>query len=166
MYEGITAMLNRKNMTIIRLIEQTVITQEFRKTVSKHWNDYEKEEMPDYDKEKLRIIKEHYQEFLTWICDTYLVSQEENKQFCRELEKYIEKVFLETGNYLNMMEDLIGSKYIIISKVCPPCKRTYAAADKLRTRMVCILSCNPYLNGVQYYLQIQNLMVDIYDRAV
>ena len=126
MYECITAMLNRKNMTIIRLIEQTVITQEFRKTVSKHWNDYEKEELPDYEKEKLRIIKEHYQEFLTWICDTYLVSQEENKQFCKELEKHIEKVFLETGNYLSMMEDLIGSKHIIISKVCDPvCEEYY-----------------------------------------
>ena len=108
MYEGITAMLNRKDKTIIRLIEQTVITQEFRKTVSKHWNDYEKEEMPDYDKEKFRIIKDHYQEFLTWICDTDLVSQEE---MFKEAKKNIEQA---TKNLVQMANDNGGYDNITV----------------------------------------------------
>lgn len=126
MYEGITAMQNCKNKTLIRMVDSSVFSNEFKRKIAEFWDDFDATGMLGADKEKLKKVRENYQKFVFWISDTNSVNPDNTMQFVNELKKHIAKVFLESFNYSNMVEDLISSKEIVISKVCDPvCEEFY-----------------------------------------
>jgi hypothetical protein len=126
MYEGITAMQNCKNRTLIRMIECDVYSNDFKKRIVEFWNTFDKNGILDKDKKKVEKVLENYQEFVFWISDTNSVNPNDTIEFKKELKKHIGRVFLENYNYINLISDLVTSKEIIISKVCDPaCEKCY-----------------------------------------
>lgn len=125
MYEGILAMKNRKNRTLIRMVESSVFSNDFKRKIAEFWDNYEVAGMLGDDKEKLKIVRENYQNFVFWISDINSVSPKDTVQFEIQLKKHIERVMIESFNYLNMIGDLNSSKYIVISKVCDPACEDY-----------------------------------------
>lgn len=79
MYEGITAMQNCKNRTLIRMVDSSVFSNEFRKEIAEFWDGFDATGMLGADKEKLIKVRENYQEFVFWISDTNSVNPEDRK---------------------------------------------------------------------------------------
>lgn len=126
MYEGITAMQNCKNKTLIRMMECDVYSNDLKNRIVEFWNAFDKNGILDKDKKKVEKVLKNYQKFVFWISDTYSVKPDDTIEFKKELKKHIEKVFLENYNYSNLVSDLVTSKEIIISKVCDPtCENSY-----------------------------------------
>lgn len=126
MYEGITAMKNCKKKSLIRLVENSIFTDKVKRKVAEFWDNFDETKVLGDEKEKLKQVRENYQEFVFWITDTNVVKPDDIIQFEKELKKHVEKVFLESYNYYNMVEDLINSKKDQISKVCDPiCEEYY-----------------------------------------
>ena len=126
MYEGITAMKDCKNKTIIRIVESSIFSNDFKGSVAKFWDECDETKMlGEEDKQKLKKVRDNYQEFVFWISDTHVVKTNDILQFEKELNKHIEKVFLEGSNYYDMVEDLNSSKKVAISKVCDPVGEEY-----------------------------------------
>mgnify|MGYP006895720445 FL=1 len=126
MYEGITAMKNCKKKSLIRLVENSIFTDKVKRKVAEFWDNFDETKVLGDEKEKLKQVRENYQEFVFWITDTNVVKPDDIIQFEKELKKHVEKVFLESYNYYNMVEDLINSKKVQISKVCDPiCEEYY-----------------------------------------
>lgn len=118
MYEGILAMQNCKNKSIIRILENSVFSKEFSSKIVEYWDSYNSNGMFDGDKEKINKIYENYQEFVFWVKDTNAVNSDDYKKFEKELKKFISRVFLEGSEYMCMVEDLESSKFVAVSKVC------------------------------------------------
>lgn len=118
MYEGITSMQECKNTVMMRMVENSVFSIEFRKKIKEFWESFDGTGIFGDDKEKLEKVLGHYQEFVFWINDTNSSISEE--QLIGELKKHIAKIELESFTYDNMIQDLILSKEIVISKVCAP----------------------------------------------
>lgn len=126
MYEGIIAMKNCKKKSLIRLVENSIFTDKVKRKVAEFWDNFDETKVLGDEKEKLKQVRENYQEFVFWITDTNVVKPDDIIQFEKELKKHVEKVFLESYNYYNMVEDLINSKKVQISKVCDPiCEEYY-----------------------------------------
>lgn len=120
MYEGIIAMQECKNKVMIRRVENSVFSIEFRKKIKEFWENFDATGIFGDDKEKLEKVLGHYQEFVFWISDTNANSNISEEQLTDELKKHIAKIELESFSYDNMIQDLISSKEIVISKVCDP----------------------------------------------
>lgn len=125
MYEGITAMKKCKKKSLIRLVENSIFTDKVKRKVAEFWDNFDETKVLGDEKEKLKQVRENYQEFVFWITDTNVVKPDDIIQFEKELKKHVEKVFLESYNYYNMVEDLINSKKVQISKVCDPVGEEY-----------------------------------------
>lgn len=120
MYEGIIAMQECKNKVMIRMVENSVFSIEFRKKIKEFWESFDGTGIFGDDKEKLEKVIGHYQEFVFWISDTNANSNISVEQLTTELKKHIAKIELESFSYDNMIQDLISSKELVISKVCDP----------------------------------------------
>lgn len=125
MYEGITSMKNCKKKTLIRIVENSIFSNEFKRNVAEFWDNSDETKMLGNDKQKLKKVLDYYQEFIFWISDTNVVRTDDTIQFEKELMKHIEKVLMENSNYYNMVEDLNNSKKVVVSKVCDPVGEEY-----------------------------------------
>ena len=120
MYEGISTMQFCKNRTIIRILEDEIFSLEFKKKVLDFWEKYDLNGLANSDLEKLNIVRNGFQDFLSWISDTNSAKSKETTIFSKQLKKHISKVYLEGSAYFDMVEDLTSSKMVTISKVCDP----------------------------------------------
>lgn len=118
MYEGVMAMKEMKNKTIIRMVENSIYEPRQKEKIKKYWNNYDETGIIGSEKNKLKMVRENYQEFIAWITDTNTVRPNDITQFEKELDIYVSKVYFESDIYTNMVSDLIVSKSVVISKVC------------------------------------------------
>lgn len=118
MYEGVMAMKEMKNKTIIRMVENSIYEPRQKEKIKKYWNNYDETGIIGSEKNKLKMVRENYQEFIAWITDTNTVRPNDITQFEKELDIYVSKVYFESDIYRNMVSDLIVSKSVVISKVC------------------------------------------------
>lgn len=118
MYEGVMAMKEMKNKTIIRMVENSIYEPRQKEKIKKYWNNYDETGIIGSEKNKLKMVRENFQEFIAWITDTNTVRPNDITQFEKELDIYVSKVYFESDIYMNMVKDLIVSKSVVISKVC------------------------------------------------
>ena len=126
MYEGIIAMQNCKNRTQIRMVDNSVYSNEFKKKILEFWKGFDAAGIFGDDEKKLELVRDNYQKFVSWISDTNSVLPNDINEFKHELNKHIGKIAMESFDYSSLVKDLCVSKDVIISKVCDPtCEEHY-----------------------------------------
>lgn len=151
MYEGIMAMQEYKNKVMIRMVENSVFSIDFKKKIKKFWENFDGTVIFGDDKEKLEKVLRYYQEFVFWINDTNSGISEQ--QLTSELKKHIAKIELESFSYDNMIQDLILSKEIVISKVCDP-----VAEERYRYRN---MSYSIHESPVDYFKGVYDFVLSV-----